>query len=115
MVPEFMVVCASAVPALVSEYAKWRRFRENEPDAVARRALKEASRIQERCWEAVRCPEPGLARQMLSECTLDLLNVLPAMPHEAAFLLLNQRDLCLEAVRDPGGAGQGPGPRHRRA
>jgi hypothetical protein len=114
MVPE-IILCASAVPALVNEYANWRRIKENAPDAIARRALKEASRIHARCWDATRCQEPGRGLQMIDECTLDLLRIISVVPYETAFLLLNHRDRCLEAVRNPRNAVLGPVPRHRRA
>lgn len=126
MVPEFVVLCASAVPALVNEYANWRRVKESAPDAMAWKALKEASRIHERCWDATRCDDPGRGRRMIDECTLDLLNIISVIPHELAFLLIRHRDSCLEAVRNGEGAALGSvsrtalgaegnrRPRHRR-
>lgn len=125
MVPDFIVLCSGAVPALVNEYANWRKIRGNAPDAIARRALQEASRIHARCWDATQCAEPGRGRQVIDECTLDLLNIISVIPHEIAFLLLRHRDACLEAIRN-GGAALGPvrstilgadehgRPRHRR-
>lgn len=102
MVPEFILLCSSAVPALVNEYANWRRITESAPDAIARKALKEAARIQERCWDATRCDNPDRAREIIDECTLDLLNVVSGIPHELAFLLIRHHDFCREAIRSRG-------------
>lgn len=99
MVNDIVMLFSGSVPLTVIECVKWKHSREDGAEDALWEQVGHAGRVLVRCRDCSQSGDPRQAKESLDECAVELLNVIPRIPHELAFFALDYYASCAAEVR----------------